>query len=206
MTDESKKPPGILRHKYKENPFVESGVFRVPTKTRSEMLETAGPLAIMSQDGETLQVAEIRRRKVVDNDRFVKLFVAHLDAFFDLKPGTMKLMSALLDELSKTRYINGDTIYLNYAKVVEYFERRGVKPPAKGTFFNSMAEMCEKGFVAPSVDTNLWFINPAIFFNGDRVRFVTELKRKRVSQADQLEAKGQQRLLLDEPDSDDSSN
>lgn len=206
MTDESKKQTGILRHKYKENPFIESGVFRVPTKTRSEMLETAGPLAIMSQDGETLQVAEIRRRKVVDNDRFVKLFVAHLDAFFDLKPGTMKLMSALLDELSKTRYINGDTIYLNYAKVVEYFERRGVKPPAKGTFFNSMAEMCEKGFVAPSVDTNLWFINPAIFFNGDRVRFVTELKRKRVSQADQLEAKGQKRLLLDEPDGDDSSS
>lgn len=206
MTDESKKSSGILRHKFKENPFVEGGVFRVPTKTRSEMLETAGPLALMSQDGETLQVAEIRRRKVVDNDRFVKLFVAHLDAFFDLKPGTMKLMSALLDELSKTRYINGDTIYLNYAKVVEYFERRGVKPPAKGTFFNSMAEMCEKGFVAPSVDTNLWFINPAIFFNGDRVRFVTELKRKRVSQADQLEAKGQQRLLLEESDSDVSSD
>lgn len=203
LTEESKKSTGILRHKYKENPFVESGVFRVPTKTRSEMLETVGPLAVVSQDGEMIQAAEIRRRKVVDNDRFVKLFVAHLDAFFDLKPGTMKLMTALLDELSNTRYINGDTIYLNYAKVVEYFTRRGFKPPAKGTFFNAMAEMCEKGFVAPSVDTNLWFINPAIFFNGDRVRFVTELQRKRLSHTDKLEAKGQQRLQLDEPDLSD---
>lgn len=200
MTDDSKKSTGILRHKYKENPFVESGVFRVPTKTRTEMLETVGPLAVVSQDGEMLQAAEIRRRKVVDNDRFVKLFVAHLDAFFDLKPGTMKLMTALLDELSKTRYINGDTIYLNYGKVVEYFERRGVKPPAKGTFFNAMAEMCEKGFVAPSVDTNLWFINPAIFFNGDRVRFVTEIQRKRMTKAEQLEDRGQQRLMLNEPE------
>jgi len=200
LTDDSKKSTGILRHKYKENPFVESGVFRVPTKTRTEMLETVGPLAVVSQDGEMLQAAEIRRRKVVDNDRFVKLFVAHLDAFFDLKPGTMKLMTALLDELSKTRYINGDTIYLNYGKVVEYFERRGVKPPAKGTFFNAMAEMCEKGFVAPSVDTNLWFINPAIFFNGDRVRFVTEIQRKRMTKAEQLEDRGQQRLMLNEPE------
>lgn len=200
MTDDSKKSTGILRHKYKENPFVESGVFRVPTKTRTEMLETVGPLAVVSQDGEMLQAAEIRRRRVVDNDRFVKLFVAHLDAFFDLKPGTMKLMTALLDELSKTRYINGDTIYLNYGKVVEYFERRGVKPPAKGTFFNAMAEMCEKGFVAPSVDTNLWFINPAIFFNGDRVRFVTEIQRKRMTKAEQLEDRGQQRLMLNEPE------
>ncbi len=199
LTDTSKKSTGILRHKYKENPFVESGVFRVPTRMKSEMLETAGPLAVVSPDGETMHAAEIRRRKVVDNDRFVKLFVAHLDAFFDLKPGTMKLMTALLDELSKTRYVNGDTIYLNYSKVVEYFDRRGVKPPAKGTFFNSMAEMCEKGFVAPSVDTNLWFINPAIFFNGDRVRFVTELQRKRLSKAEMLEDRGQQRLMLDGP-------
>lgn len=200
MTEEPKKQTGILHQKYKENPFVQKGVFRVPTKTRTDMLETAGPLAIVSQDGEMMQAAEIRRRRVVDSDRFVKLFVAHLDGFFDLKPGTMKLMSALLDELSQARYANGDTIYLNYGKVVEYFERKGVKAPAKGTFFNSMAEMCEKGFVAPSVDTNLWFINPAIFFNGDRVRFVTELERKRTSHAELLEAKGQQRLQLDDKD------
>lgn len=197
MTEEAKKPSGILRTKYKENPFITSGVFRVPMKTKSETLETAGPLAVVSQDGEALQVAEIRRRKVVDSDRFVKLFVQHLDAFFDLKPGTIRLMTALIDELSQHRYINGDTIYLNYGKIVEYFERRNVKPPAKGTFFNAMGEMVEKGFVAPSIDTNLWFINPAIFFNGDRIKFVTELQRKRVSKTDALEAKGQQRLALD---------
>lgn len=94
---------------------------------------------MVSPDGETMHATEIRRRKVVDNDRFVKLFVAHLDAFFDLKPGTMKLMTALLDGC-RTLHVNGDTIY-ELLKVVEYFDRRGVKPPAKGTFFNSASSM-----------------------------------------------------------------
>lgn len=173
------------------------GTFRIPTRQGSDSLETAGPLAVMSSEGEELLTAEIRRKKVVDSERFVKLFVAQLDVFFDLKPGSIKLMTALIDELSQARYQNGDQIYLNYNRVVEYFERKGAKAPAKGTFFNAMSELTEKGFVAPSVDTNLWFINPAIFFNGDRVRFVTELRRKRVSRQEELEAAGQKRLGLD---------
>lgn len=188
----------ILRKKYRENPFVQEGTFAVPMRKKGERLETAGPLALMdTSTGEVVNSAEIRQTKTVDSDKFVKLFVSHLHAFFDLKPGTMKLMTALIDELSQARYINGDTIYLNYARVVEYFKRHDTKPPAKGTFFSAMAEMTEKGFVAPSVDQNLWFVNPAIFFNGDRVKFVTELRRKRSTKSEQLEAEGQQRLSLD---------
>lgn len=191
--------PSILRKKYKENPFVQDGTFSVPMRSKTDVLETAGPMVLTdSTTGEAMDVAEIRRRKTVDTDKFVKLFVSHLHAFFDLKPGTIKLMTALIDELSQARYMNGDTIYLNYARVVEYFERHQTKPPAKGTFFSAMAEMTEKGFVAPSVDQNLWFVNPAIFFNGDRVKFVTELRRKRTSKTEQLEAEGQQRLEIDD--------
>lgn len=191
--------PSILRKKYKENPFVQDGTFSVPMRSKTDVLETAGPMVLTdSNTGEAIDVAEIRRRKTVDTDKFVKLFVSHLHAFFDLKPGTIKLMTALIDELSQARYMNGDTIYLNYARVVEYFERHQTKPPAKGTFFSAMAEMTEKGFVAPSVDQNLWFVNPAIFFNGDRVKFVTELRRKRTSKTEQLEAEGQQRLEIDD--------
>lgn len=65
-----------------------------------------------------------------------------------------------------------------------------------------MAELTEKKFVAPSTDMNLWFINPAIFFNGDRIRFVTELRRRKVSAQERLEAEGQQALPLTFEDDD----
>lgn len=189
----------ILRKKYRENPFVD-GRFTVAMRNKSEVLDTAGPMQLVaSQTGEAIDVAEIRRVKTIDTERFVKLFVGQLDAFFDLKPGTVRLMTALIDELSQARYAHGDTIYLNYARVSDYFERHNAKPPAKATFFSSMAELTEKGFVAPSVDTNLWFVNPAIFFNGDRIRFVTELRRKRAAERrrEELEAAGQSRLNLE---------
>lgn len=191
---------GILKTKYKENPFVEGTSFTVPIRSRSEVLDTAGPLQVTAtQTGETLEVAQIRRVKNVDTESFVKLYVAHLDAFFDLKPGTVRLLMALLDELSNAKNAHGDTIYLNYGRVRDYFQDRDAKPPAKATFFSALAELTENGVVAPSVDTNLWFINPAIFFNGDRIRFVTELRRKRASKMEQLEDAGQQRLGLSEP-------
>jgi hypothetical protein len=163
---------------------------------KGEQLETAGPLSLMnSETGEFTDVAEVRRVRVVDSERFVKLFVSQLHVFFDLKPGTVRLMTALIDELSHRKYINGDQIYLNYSRACDYFEKKGAKAPAKPTFFSAMAEMTEKGFVAPSVDQNLWFINPAIFFNGDRIRFVTELRKKK-SKHEQLEEAGQKRLNL----------
>lgn len=190
----------VLKKKYEENPFVSDGRFQVPTRAKHMKIDTAGPLALTdTSTGETVDVAEVRRVREVDSDRFVKLFVSQLNVFFDLKPGTMKLMTALIDELSQAKYANGDRIYLNYGQVRQYFERHDSKVMAKSTFMIALSELVEKGFIAPSTLPNLWFINPAIFFNGDRVRFVTELRRKKVSHQQKLEDAGQQNWLADQP-------
>lgn len=196
--NESGKSPSILRQKYKENPFVRpdgSGI--VVYKTKTTKVDTTGPLSITdTHSGEHITGAQIRKTELVDSEKFVKLFVRNLDAFFDLKPGTMRIMTAVLSEVSDARNAHGDTIYLNYNRVKEYFEAKDMKAPARPTFFSAMAEMVEKGFVAPCVDTNLWFINPTIFFNGDRVVFVTEyIKKKTKTQT--LENDGQQALPFD---------
>lgn len=175
----TEKQPSILRQKYKENPFMsEDGKGIVVYKNKYSQVETNGPLAITdTKSGESVSVAQVRKVELVDSDKFVKLYIANLDAFFDLKPGTIRIMTAVLSEVADARNAHGDTIYLNYNRVKEYFSAKGTKPPARPTFFSAMAEMVEKGFLAPSVDTNLWFINPTIFFNGDRIRFVNEYVR-----------------------------
>lgn len=190
----------VLKKKYEDNPFVADGRFHVPTRAKHTRLDTAGPLALTdSKTGETVDVAEVRRVREVDSDRFVKLFVSQLNVFFELKPGTLKLMTALIDELSQAKYANGDLIYVNYNQVRRYFDRHESKMMARSTFMLSLTELVEKGFIAPSTLPNLWYINPAIFFNGDRIRFITEIRKKKVSAAEALEAKGQARLpLVDE--------
>ena len=68
-----------------------------------------------------MNIAQVRKVELVDSDKFVKLYVANLDAFFDLKPGTIRIMTALLSELADARNAHGDTVYLNYGRVREYF-------------------------------------------------------------------------------------
>lgn len=72
-----------------------------------------------------------------------------------------------------------DQVFLNAASVESYFTKKGRKPPSRATFTRALDELVRKGFVAYSDRPGLFYINPAIFFNGDRARFVTEFRRKR---------------------------
>ena len=54
------------------------------------------------------------------------------------------------------------------------------------SFQRGLKELLAKGFLSPKVPNQYW-VNPALFFKGDRVRFITEYQRKSNSPAKQLE-------------------
>lgn len=45
------------------------------------------------------------------------------------------------------------------------------------TFQRGLKELLEKSFLAPRLHNSYW-INPSLFFKGDRVRFIREYVRK----------------------------
>lgn len=188
---------GLLAVRYEENPFTVNGTFQVPVRNGSVPVDTAGPLAVITDQGEVVETAQIRMTKAIDTEKFVKVYVAQLNAFFDLKPGTLKVLTVIMEGMTDDRKFGTSEVYLNYNACRRFFERYEAKPVSKPTFYSALEEMISKGMIAPSVDQNLWFCNPAIFFTGDRVRFVTELRKKRMTKQEALEADGQQRLQLE---------
>lgn len=196
---ESESEVSIIKRRYAENPFLERGVFVVPTRKKATaQYQTSGPLTVVDNNsGEIVAGAEVRRIENIDSEKFVKVFVGQLSAFYDLKPGSMKILTMILHEAAKFQNINSDRIYLNYDLAKEHFGKEGSKTPARATFYSALAELTEKGFVAPSTKLNIWFTNPAIFFNGDRIQFVTELRRKRTTEHERLERAGQRSLPLE---------
>ena len=50
------------------------------------------------------------------------------------------------------------------------------EPDFKSILLQRHARTHPKGFIAESTNPNLYWINPALFFNGDRVRFVKEYR------------------------------
>jgi hypothetical protein len=191
----------LIRQRYAENPFANEEGFRVPIRNKSEIIQTDGPAAVVVGN-EQIAVAQIRKITTVDSDPFVKLFTAELNRFFDLTPTALRIVTVLIQDIGKIRLGQGDQVYLTEKSLAETLESHGMKPPSSATYYRSMEELIEKGFIAPTTNPPLFFINPAIFFNGDRVRFVTEIRRKKMSRQEQLEMAGQQALPLDGPKHD----
>lgn len=80
-----------------------------------------------------------------------------------------------MNELQKTP--NADAIYLAWVGANEYFSEVNLNI-SRSSFQRSLKEMMEKGFLAESTKPNLFWFNPHLFFNGDRMVFVREYRKK----------------------------
>lgn len=192
--DEDDKAPkktvsGLIRRRYSENPFLAEEGFRVPVKNKREELTTMGPAALMV-DGQQIAVAQVVKTKVVDADRFVKVFVEHLTGFYDLTPASLRLLTVLLTVLSETRHMNTDKVTLTEAIMAKTMQQHGQRPISSASYYRAINELIAAGFIAPTDTPPLFFLNPAVLFNGDRIRFVTELRREKSARRQQLEAEG----------------
>ena len=159
---------------HSENPFLkELGDIKRSTKRRT-ITAKSGKAVVDLGTGHVEDVAEIVSVHQVDNEQFVKLFTSNLKQFFSLKPTSYRIVQVLLAQLGKAP--RRDMVYLNMSVAERYFTETDQKPVSRSAYYSGMKELIEKGFIAESVDPNLYWINPTLFFNGDRVRFVKEYR------------------------------
>lgn len=157
---------------YDENPFLDG--FRLNTRWKREGVE-GDPRAVVNMTTGTMETtAEIVRHIEVDREAFVKVFSAHLRVFFDLSQKGIRLLEVVMDTMAKEK--NKDLIYLSASSAIDYHRRAG-KSFSQATFYRAKDELVEKGFIAPGPHKHQWWINPALFWNGDRIQFITELRR-----------------------------
>jgi len=155
---------------HRTNPFLQDLVYRRGVK---RTVVKGGKAILDTTTGEIEGVAEIVQRVDVDSDKFVKLYTADLKRFFSLTPTAQRLLQVVLEQIQATP--QSDMITLNVSLAVDYFERHEEKPPVRQTFHKAVEEMVKKAFLArSSLHMEQYFINPAIFFNGNRVRLVKE--------------------------------
>jgi hypothetical protein len=190
----------LIKQRHAENPFATPEGFRVPIRRKNEIIQTDGPASV-TVGNEKIAVAQISRITAVDGEPFVKLFTAELNRFFDLSPTALRIVTVLIQDIGKIRLGDGDQVYITEKSISDTLTDHGLAAPSSATYYRAMEELILKGFVAPSTNPPLYFINPAIFFNGDRVRFVTEIRRKKLTAKEKLEEAGQGALQLDhDPD------
>lgn len=155
--------------KYEKNPFVEGLV----VKTRSKKLTVArGSMIVDQSTGEIEGLTEVAQVIEVDEGQFVKLFTKDLAIWFDLNKPGYRVFGALITVVQQGS-IGRDIVYFDYeSEVVKSFSM------SKQTFYRGLEELLKKGFIARHKSVGWYFINPSMFFNGNRARFIKEYRVK----------------------------
>jgi hypothetical protein len=168
------------------NPLVERQEIqtkrRLVRSGRSEQL-------VNTATGEIVGVAAIHQIEERDDAEFVKIFAAGVAASYELTKTAQRVFQVVLDQYQRTPMSGG------YADAVNLFwfgvgiEGRDVGM-REDTFKKGLRELLDKRFLCPKDPVSFW-VNPAMFFKGDRVIFIREYRRKRVSdefKSDTIEA------------------
>lgn len=156
---------------YSENPFWDEQQVKIGSK----LIKVSSGHHLSKETGESISHSGIHVIKEIDESEFLKIYTKNVKVIFDLKPTTQRVLQYLMNELQKTP--NADAIYLAWVGANEYFSEVKLNI-SRSSFQRSLKEMMEKGFLAESTKPNLFWFNPHLFFNGDRMVFVREYRKK----------------------------
>ena len=151
---------------YSENPFLRD--LRIPIVPKSNVYISKDKNIVNIKTGEIDDdVLLTGKRKYVDGEQFVKIFVKEMNVIFDLSKASQKVFAYML---SKVRY--DDLLILN---IKECSEKTGYK--SRGPIFKSLAELIQKEFIAKTKNQFVYWINPKLFYKGDRLVIIREYRK-----------------------------
>lgn len=167
--------------KNKENPFIQQAVEQVNSnivkkyKTSAKTGEKA-ILKAIDDNGEVLGHTQFVRQIEVDEEQFTKLYLSNFNKFFDLPPSAIKVFGYIMTILVPKK----DTFFFFLEDCMEYTGYKSERSIHQGLAYLLKAEIIARG----RADV-VYFINPMVAFNGDRVTFAkTYVKKKKSNKID----------------------
>ena len=163
------------RVRYEANPFWDELEMDVKRKRRS--VRTTDPKVMLNiKTGEQEGILEVSTWQDYDADQFLKIFLRHMNVFFDVSKNGQKLFEYALFESGRNK--DRDAIFLHPKDVDKYHKRMGRSGFSPASFYRAADELCKRDILARSEVSWRFFINPKIFWNGSRVKFITELRKR----------------------------
>ena len=169
---ESGKKVRNTRKKYSSNPFLRDVVATLGDK-RVAVAMKANLHELDNDTGAFVEIpGQITKMISADRESFVKLYTAQIDAFFELSKAGRAVIKYLIWLHQKEA--NHHLFYLHLDQVKEAGMTIG-----KTAWYDGISDLIQRKIVAPSTLPNMFYLNPAVFFNGDRTRLVVEVKKIR---------------------------
>jgi hypothetical protein len=191
MQVETKKLPRLRQLSYSPeiNPLAEP---RQITTKRRYVKSGRGADLVNPATGEVHAVSVIQQVEEKDDAEFVKVFSAGIKAAYELGKTAGRVFQVVLENYEKEPMSKGfvDSVYLAWFDGGLSGQSIGM---SEATFNRGMRELVDKGFIYPR-SPSLYWVNPNLFFKGDRVMFIKEYRRRKSTVSSDLEARGQMRI------------
>jgi len=188
-----------------ENPFIKDLVYPKgggTMKTGNKSMPIGGNAAswvskkmglVDKDSGEVIDDQVVMRTvKTVDKEHFVKVFEAGLGAIFNLSKRAQEVLHFML-KVYNAQALGGEQDQLSFsfeeAQLAGYSRKRQ-------TWRSGMNELMYQEFMVPARRGNDWYwINPTLFYRGDRVTIVNQFVKKKESQTKALEAEAEAKTV-----------
>lgn len=161
-----------LPYRPDKNPFVDGA----QVKTKHKTVRTrAAPRDMMDPEtGEIVGASIIHSIEEKDEAQFVKVFAEGVRRSFDLSKAGHRVFQAVLERYQAAKMTGGysDSLSLYWFGNGLDGEEIGM---SKYTFNRGLKELLEKQFLFPRKPNEYW-VNPALFFKGNRVAFLKEYR------------------------------
>jgi len=140
------------------------------TRNKLQSVSAKGQSIIDSATGEISRLQAVQAtRKVIDKTEFVKVYSNGIAAMFDLKLSAQKLFRVIMDMYLSQKH-TPDTLIINEFSLAEFGYEY-----SRTTRSGALNQLIAAEFIAPhSAQHGLFFINPNMFYKGDRMTIINE--------------------------------
>ena len=149
--------------KNKVNPFIEETMQHMSVGNKTILMGNRDTEFMVNTEGDILGHSIFAKIQKVDKAQFAKLYVSNLSSLFGLSKTGIRVLSYILQSVKP----NTDWFLFDIDDCLEVTEYKSKKSVWKG-----MGELLHNKFIARSNKVYKYYINPTIFFNGNRISFI----------------------------------
>jgi hypothetical protein len=168
------------------NPFLPATMVHVEKGEKTLLFGQKNPDLIIDSDSQVKGHSLFARKVTVDKAKFMKVFMSGLTNWFDLSKPAIRVFAYIAETLEPNR----DSVDFSLEKCKEF---TGFK--AQKTILSALAELAANQFIARGPHPYKYFINPTIFFNGDRLTFIEQYEVEQTAELPEAETQKPDSLI-----------
>ncbi len=164
----------LRKQKYSphENPFLKNSEIFADNKTVKTCIIQQ---KFINSDTDKIEVVPIIHvTEKINKENFVEIFADGIQAIFNLSRTGHRALIIVLEEYQSNKSTNEDS-----SSVTLIWFDGGINGKkcdmVDRTFHNGLRELIQKGILKPKLPNQYW-VNPILFFKGDKISFMKEYK------------------------------